>query len=97
MQGERGDRIDIREGGGEKRREVDVQYYKLCRFIEATQGIKQRVLARHNGHFLKVLLLRHPYLGKNWRLGVSFQDRLPASIEGSLGFVLDIKDEACLT
>jgi hypothetical protein len=35
--------------------------------------------------------LRHPYLGKSWRLGVLLQDRLPAFIEGSLEFVLDIK------
>jgi len=63
------------------------------RFIEMTRGMRRRALARQgeNGHFLKVLPLRHPYLGKSWRLGVLLQDRLPAFIEGSLEFVLDIK------
>jgi hypothetical protein len=35
--------------------------------------------------------LRHPYLGKSWRIGVLLQDRPPAFIEGSLEFVLDMK------
>ena len=67
MPGERGDRIDIREGGGETRREVYVRYYEILSIYRDDLGYETTSFGKMSRErpFLKSASIEaHSFRGK---------------------------------